>query len=554
MGIFRLIVMYLVMVGSLWAQDVQMFQPLGGSNTYLSTENADVLKKDTLVFQLYSSYARNTILFKKIGEGGGVEDRAIENLTSFDLMASRSFFGVVDFTMIIPYGFSSGTKGMSNNGMGLMGMINSQNDGSGLNNLRLIQKFRIFDKSLDGGKGQYHFGFGVSAQESLPMKNEQSDMISSFGFVLIKLIGSLKLKNFDISVNGGYRTRFNPYSKGKADEASMGGMPCVIVNTDFCQNPLYRGNAIYYSLGLRYKFNSYVHLLTDIYGRYFYEKQGDNPISVLGAVRFEADSDYFLTMGLGSDFGQQIGTSDMRIVVGVGVKQEPQKDSDMDGLDDKRDFCRHEPEDLDSFEDMDGCPEWDNDLDDIVDFLDRCPNIKEDRDFFEDMDGCPDWDNDLDGIVDEKDICPLAPEDFDGINDMDGCPDEEVIPENAVKVKKGKLISTGKAFFFDKETNVLLPQSKDAIAAVIKALRGDSKISKIAIEVHIDISHGESVVLEITNIRAKAIYDALVEGGIATERLSYKGFGASQPIAPNTTAEGRAMNSRINIRIVEYKD
>lgn len=99
------------------------------------------------------------------------------------------------------------------------------------------------------------------------------------------------------------------------------------------------------------------------------------------------------------------------------------QDKDMDGVMDKDDACPSEPEDLDKFQDHDGCPEEDNDEDGITDMDDKCPAEPEDMDKFQDEDGCPDFDNDGDRISDKKDKCPLQAEDFNGYQDDDGCPD-----------------------------------------------------------------------------------------------------------------------------------
>lgn len=98
-------------------------------------------------------------------------------------------------------------------------------------------------------------------------------------------------------------------------------------------------------------------------------------------------------------------------------------DRDGDGISDVRDGCPDEPEDLDGFEDADGCPDLDNDADGIADVDDLCPNASEDRDGFEEEDGCPDPDNDRDGILDFDDQCPFEPETMNGFDDQDGCPD-----------------------------------------------------------------------------------------------------------------------------------
>ena len=101
----------------------------------------------------------------------------------------------------------------------------------------------------------------------------------------------------------------------------------------------------------------------------------------------------------------------------------PDPDNDGDGIPDAKDRCRDAAEDFDGHEDADGCPEQDDDKDGIPDEADKCRNEPEDKDGFEDADGCPDLDNDKDGIPDTLDKCPDAPEDEDGFEDADGCPD-----------------------------------------------------------------------------------------------------------------------------------
>lgn len=124
-------------------------------------------------------------------------------------------------------------------------------------------------------------------------------------------------------------------------------------------------------------------------------------------------------------------------------------DTDDDGLLDRDEnpLCRLLPEDMDGFEDDDGCPEVDNDADGICDpqswdpellaavnvgcsteMADFCPETPEDLDGFEDSDGCPDLDNDGDGLPDTEDRCPDEAEDFDGFEDGDGCLDTDEPP------------------------------------------------------------------------------------------------------------------------------
>ncbi len=114
-------------------------------------------------------------------------------------------------------------------------------------------------------------------------------------------------------------------------------------------------------------------------------------------------------------------------VMQVGVSRQFSiggRDRDQDGIVDRKDQCPESPEDLDGFQDADGCPDYDNDEDGIPDALDGSPDEPEDFDGWQDEDGVPDPDNDGDGILDRWDLCPDQPEDFDGHRDDDGCPDD----------------------------------------------------------------------------------------------------------------------------------
>ncbi|HEX2957746.1 MAG TPA: right-handed parallel beta-helix repeat-containing protein, partial [Chitinispirillaceae bacterium] len=108
-------------------------------------------------------------------------------------------------------------------------------------------------------------------------------------------------------------------------------------------------------------------------------------------------------------------------------------DSDGDHVSNDKDQCLSIAEDLDGFEDDDGCPDFDNDKDGIYDSQDKCPNDPEDFDNFQDDDGCSDPDNDGDGVPDVKDTCINNKETVNGYKDDDGCPDE--VPPSGSETK-----------------------------------------------------------------------------------------------------------------------
>jgi hypothetical protein len=103
--------------------------------------------------------------------------------------------------------------------------------------------------------------------------------------------------------------------------------------------------------------------------------------------RFVFD-DIFSTLTFGTSF-TEARDADLQVLLGVGYA--PRKhDQDADGVPDSRDQCVHLPEDLDGFQDEDGCADDDNDGDMIVDEDDRCPNVAAEEGRDEDEDGCTD--------------------------------------------------------------------------------------------------------------------------------------------------------------------
>lgn len=181
-----------------------------------------------------------------------------------------------------------------------------------------------------------------------------------------------------------------------------------------------------------------------------------SPVLAGGSLRLLVD-DWSLLVGGEAGINGGLGAPRFRAVLSAGYAPRV-KDADKDGLEDHVDQCPQVAEDLDGFEDSDGCPEVDNDGDAVSDTDDRCPKELEDADDFQDDDGCPDPDNDGDQILDASDACPLVagspsdvpkyhgcprvdtdgdgvfddkdaclkkPEDKDGFEDLDGCPDRD---------------------------------------------------------------------------------------------------------------------------------
>lgn len=106
-----------------------------------------------------------------------------------------------------------------------------------------------------------------------------------------------------------------------------------------------------------------------------------------------------------------------------------------------------------------------------------------------------------------------------------------------------------KNIFFDTDSFNLKPQSNIELEKLVQLLTKNPKI-KIQISGHTDNTGDPKKNMILSDNRAKAVYTFLIAKGIDKTRLTYKGFGDTQPIAPNTTAEGRAQNRRTEFVIV----
>lgn len=213
-------------------------------------------------------------------------------------------------------------------------------------------------------------------------------------------------------------------------------------------------------------------------------------------------------------------------------------DKDGDGIPDDVDQCPEVPEDMDGFEDVDGCPDFDNDKDGIYDAQDQCPNEPEDRDGFQDNDGCPDNDNDKDGILDKNDACPNNPETVNGYKDDDGCPDEKPQEIKQSLILRGVNFKTASA--------ELLEESYYVLEQVFNSLEAYPNI-RIEISGHTDDQGSNDYNLALSYDRAKSVVEYLVMRGVAADRMVARGYGEDKPIAPNTSAEGRAKNRRVEV-------
>jgi outer membrane protein OmpA-like peptidoglycan-associated protein len=225
----------------------------------------------------------------------------------------------------------------------------------------------------------------------------------------------------------------------------------------------------------------------------------------------------------------------------------PDLDNDHDGVPDATDKCPDEAEDKDGFEDSDGCPDLDNDHDGIPDATDKCPSEAEDKDGFQDADGCPDPDNDQDGIPDATDKCPNDKETVNGFEDADGCPDEA-----QVRVS-GDHILLDDRVHFRTDQSVIEPRSHGLLTSVAKLLNAHPEYELVQVQGHADDTGTADYNLKLSEARAKAVRAFLIGAGVDEKRLGVEYFGESKPRANGSSDEARKENRRVEFTIVRRR-
>jgi OOP family OmpA-OmpF porin len=205
------------------------------------------------------------------------------------------------------------------------------------------------------------------------------------------------------------------------------------------------------------------------------------------------------------------------------------KDDDNDGVPNYSDLEAATPEG--SLVNSKGQALVDTDMDGIADAYDACPTEKGPFS----TNGCKDSDND--GVADAKDNCP----DKAGSMTNNGCPEEKAIAKTPFNGQISDIT-------FEYNRYDLTDEAKSILDGVAEYMAMNPS-AKLRINGHTDDSGAEmkNKTLSINRAEAAAIY--LQSKGVTKTRLITKGFGKSMPKATNETADGKAMNRRVELKV-----
>ncbi|WP_370306031.1 OmpA family protein [Sinimarinibacterium flocculans] len=164
-------------------------------------------------------------------------------------------------------------------------------------------------------------------------------------------------------------------------------------------------------------------------------------------------------------------------------------------------------------------------------------------------------DSDGDGVADPADQCPDTPP---GTTvDEQGCP---LSPPACETGEAGQgielggcqpgetIVLRGVNFEFDKAT--LTVNARTLLDDVASALTNAPQI-RVEVGGHTDSRGSDTYNQELSERRAQSVVDHLVGKGIAPDRLQAAGYGEAAPVADNDTDEGRELNRRVELRIIE---
>jgi OOP family OmpA-OmpF porin len=200
-------------------------------------------------------------------------------------------------------------------------------------------------------------------------------------------------------------------------------------------------------------------------------------------------------------------------------------DTDKDGVVDSRDQCPGTSPGTKV--DERGCA-LDSDADGVADSNDKCPGTPTGADV--DTDGC-ELDSDGDGVVDSKDACANTPAGAK-VNNA-GCAVQIVLRNVLFETKSDRISS----------------EFRSTLDQVADSLKARDDITSIEVVGHTDSTGSASYNQSLSERRAEAVAGYLTAQGVNGAFFTSKGMGESSPVADNKTAEGRARNRRVELKL-----
>lgn len=213
-----------------------------------------------------------------------------------------------------------------------------------------------------------------------------------------------------------------------------------------------------------------------------------------------------------------------------------QRDTDFDRLLDGEEVNSHKTDPLKKDTDQDGCSDGDEVLD-----MNTNPLVV-------------DTDGDELSDCDERNVYRTNPliKDTDGDGAEDG---KEVrdgtdpLTADVLQIQEsGELVLEG--INFETNSAVITEDSDPILVKALNTLRTNPNL-RVEIQGHTDDVGSSAANLRLSERRANAVRDYMVQNGIDANRMTARGYGEENPLVPNDSAENRAKNRRIQFRVIQ---
>lgn len=237
-------------------------------------------------------------------------------------------------------------------------------------------RYRFFGDDADEEK-EHHDGPGVAIQAAAALPVGTDDALFSSGGVKLQLLGDFHLLGAGLGLSLGWIGYFESQD-----------YPLVESDRDKDKQE------IAFGLGFKLPLPWFPEIIgvLEVHGATSaaapFSQWKTTPLEGELGARFNV-GDFCFNAAIGAGLSDAYGAPDFRGILGVWWSPRT-SDSDGDGIEDDADQCPHLAEDLDSFQDADGCPDPDNDGDWVLDLDDRCPFEAADENRDLDEDGCTD--------------------------------------------------------------------------------------------------------------------------------------------------------------------
>jgi outer membrane protein OmpA-like peptidoglycan-associated protein len=452
--------------------DGERFVPSVGAEGTFVDEHPAVPSHLGWSLGLFLNFADDQIVLRDAA--GTVASRPLHTGLTTDLTASLGLFGWAELGIGLPLHlvydgdlYTAGTARL---------------DASpGIGDLRMVPKLAL----LRRGDLRRHVLLGLAVPVSFPTGSDEAARGAGGFTVQPELLFAFHTGKLGLGFDAGYRVRsHHPADLPWGDEIAI--------------DP-WLSFALSRALTLRVEGFAAKQVNANVAG-------ADFPVELLAGIDY-AIGNWDLYLGASRGITDGIGDPAIRIIGGVRYRHDAPRhegfeDSDGDGILDKDDRCRDEPEDEDGFEDEDGCPDPDNDEDGIPDAQDECPELKGDR-------------------------------------AHDGCP-----AKTYVKIENGRVFIFGKVQFATNSARID-HRSEPLLDQISQALNANPGVGSVRVEGHTDNVGDARFNQRLSEERAAAVREALIHRGVDSDRLTPRGYGETRPIAPNKSPAGRAKNRRV---------